>query len=521
MTDLSFLEFKSTLRPHQETAMDWLIGHERKGVSGCILADTMGLGKTVTTLCLICNSHTDRHMNTLIVVPLSLLDQWQEEMKKHTNIKSSDIFVYHGPPKTRNYCPSLNSRHPKVVLTTYDVIRADHPKKTSLLHRFKIDRIVVDEIHNIRNPKTAVSEALISYSKGIKYKLGLTGTPFNNTQKDLYTLCLFMNISPYNTKEWWKKDISYEDTISSSMKEWREKYILQRGKDVLDLPEVEYNIVNCPMDSLQTEFYEKLEADAIAVYRSFAYGKEAYANLLVRILRLRQGVVHPLLVTGLKTHEQIDPKEFQYQSSKFKKAIEIVKSVPETEKIVIFSQWTGVFKLFSHGLIANGIRFVQFSGSSKVDERTFAISKFNNNPEVRVILITTKSGGVGLNLNRANHVIMLDLMYNPYAELQAFDRVHRIGQERPVFVHKLVVNETVETWLEALQENKKTTANKILSTSGVGPGESSTEATKENVQELFEKYVQTRKKDDKPKLVVKPKIIVKPTPKIVVKPILK
>ena len=314
---------------HQHEAINWMKKKEyqtdQKGVgSGGILADDMGLGKTLDCISIIIQYHNNtlipegedsappqgQRMFTLIVVPLSLLLQWKEEIIKHTDCSEDDVLIYHGTGRKG----SLDKFTGIVVITTYDIVRKEfvnrfepknrprNSKKAKFTGKVLFDivwfRIILDEAHKIRTQLNSTTRAVCRLSS--KRRWCVTGTPFNNRLEDLKSLAEFIGIEPYNSNYWWTNH-SIDDM---ALKEWRKCFILVRTKfSVLNLPPINYEVIQVEFSPEESQFYGKLYADALSLYSEFkamsgTRKSRLFGTMLSWLIRLRQACIHPLLLLG-------------------------------------------------------------------------------------------------------------------------------------------------------------------------------------------------------------------------------
>lgn len=428
------LEFNGQLYPFQQDVLDW----SQKINCGIIGLD-MGLGKTVITIAMICQRN---YKHVMIVLPLQILDQWKRSIIKFTNLKESDIYIYQGRTRSRQNFDSF-----RIILTTYDVIRHDMSNGQSNLRVSKdtFDCIVFDEAHKMRNKKTITYIMCYNLSQNIPAKWLLTGTTIHNKFTDFSNLCNFLNL-----QETFSGD---SDTISN----WRSKYYyrLTKAQCNLQLPEksIHEHFLNFTQCHLQ--MYQKLYEETADFYEEYASHptKANLGALIVKILRLRQCCNHMDSILNPEHYKVSKNRHDGESSAKFGKAIEIIKDAPENDKLIIFSQWEHSLKIFGAHLHKNGIDYLEYNGLLSVVERNQVLKEFREGTK-RVMLITITSGGVGLDMSFANHVIIMDSWWNQALEEQAIDRVYRIGQTKKVEVHRLYMIDTIEDWMVKMKTEK-------------------------------------------------------------------
>lgn len=478
MLSVSFwnVNMLSTLLPHQVAGRDWCLEREE---AGCILADDMGLGKTVTT----CAVMVAKPVKTLIVAPLALLEQWKEEIAKHTTGLTAAI--YRGGS-------GANARLPNtmVIITNPETVVGDS-KKGRLEAYDVFQRIVVDEAHVLRNPKSKLFKAIADASESIGRKLLLTGTPVCNKSTDLITLVTLLNIPLYSNGEYWR-GMGIKREVES-LKFVRANFVLRRTKEevIADrLPKKEIRNVEIRLEDseLYNKEYNRLRA-------------RQFRPVIAKIMRLRQCVNQISLVhTAMSSDPSIvreygeDPARLPAELSAKLKYIhetvgEVLADAPD-QKIVVFSQWT---MMLGHIAAAIGdlTTPLTYHGQLESTEKNAVLQKFREDSDARVLLISLKSGGCGLNLCVANHVIITEPYFNGAEEKQAIDRVYRIGQTRDVVVHKLYVPNTVESWMHQLQNMKNTITNSVLNTETETAKDAETiVAEKATKKQMFQTLVQ-------------------------------
>ncbi|CAH6420184.1 DEAD/SNF2 helicase [uncultured virus] len=316
---------RTKLYEHQHEALAWMRECERRQ-SGGVLADAMGMGKTLVTLGLVISD--DRRKRTLIVCPKSVLLQWRDEALAHLQVETSFVAVYH---ERAGRAPVLRLLHeddgPRLVIATYDTVRIEHARMraeeqdgdsvpTSL---FGVcwHRVVLDEAHSIRNARSKVHAAACALRAAKRWCV--TGTPFNNSASDVRALCAFVGDRPYGDARWWRD----AHRRPASVDAWRRRYLLLRDKQCLCLPEVRSIVHRCELSKRERAVYDELRGAAAGAYRRWVEAENApvvlpesavervgrYANLLVRLLRLRQACDHPELALPRSTRERDEDDE--------------------------------------------------------------------------------------------------------------------------------------------------------------------------------------------------------------------
>jgi len=464
--------FTGELRPYQQHGFDWL--HFLKEYKfGGILADDMGLGKTIQVLVYLQSQQEQAQAEsaTLLVVPKSLLTNWQRESEKFTpslrfleymgNFRSKDTSIFN------NY---------DVVLTTYGTMLRD----IEILREYQFSHIILDESQAIKNPlaKSAKAARLLHGEQ----RIVMTGTPVENNTFELWSQFAFLNPGLLGSMDYFKREFANpiesagDEKATAMLRSLVYPFILRRTKEQVapELPPRTERIVYTDMDSAQKKLYtqtrERYRAELLGLIESEGMN-DARFKILEGLLRLRQIAIHPALVD----------KNYKGESPKFEILLETLETLQaENHKALIFSQFVETLKLIKHELDERKIKYVYLDGQTP--NRQSRVDLFQNDPSFPFFLISLKAGGVGLNLTAADYVIHLDPWWNPAVEMQASDRAHRIGQEKPVFVYKIIARGTVEEKILQLQEKKRALVKSIISS------ETSffKSLTKDDVKALFE-----------------------------------
>jgi non-specific serine/threonine protein kinase len=465
--------FTGELRLYQKHGYDWLhFLYEYK--FGGILADDMGLGKTVQVLAYL-QSLREKFPTgkaaTLLVVPKSLIANWQRESEKFTpnlrfleymgNFRNKDVSVF-------DECD--------VVITTYGTMLRD----IEILRGYNFDHIVLDESQAIKNPlaKSAKAARLLK----AEHRLVMTGTPVENSTFELWSQFAFLNPGLLGSMDYFKREFANpiesggDEKSAEILRKLIYPFILRRTKEqvALELPPRSERIIYTDMGPGQKKIYnqtrERYRAELMGLIESEGM-KDARFKILEGLLRLRQVAIHPALVD----------KKYKGDAPKFEMLLETIETLQaENHKALIFSQFVEVLKLVRKELDARKIKHAYLDGQTQ--NRQEKVDEFQNDPTIPFFLISLKAGGVGLNLTAADYVIHLDPWWNPAVEMQASDRAHRIGQTRPVFVYKIIARDTVEEKILQLQEKKRALVKNIIAT------EASffKSLTREDVKGLFE-----------------------------------
>ncbi len=445
--------FVGTLRPYQKTGYNWLRFLNEFYLGGC-LADDMGLGKTVQTLAMLqSEAEKDDPGTSLIIMPTSLIYNWEQEAAKFT--PELKILNYTGT--SRNKSVARFGRY-DAVITSYGVTRLD----IEVLQNFYFNYIILDESQVIKNPTSNIAKAVLQLKS--KYKLTLTGTPLENTTMDLWSQMTFINPGLLGGQSYFKSE--YLGPIEKKGDEVKAKklnsiikpFILRRLKSQVatDLPEKMENIHYTDMTHDQERRYEEVKA----YYRDRIMEKiekEGVSNsrfvLLEGLTKLRQLSNHPRMVDA----------NYHSDSGKMEDLSHMLESaILEGHKLLVFSQFVKHLDLVREMLKTKKITYCYLDGSSI--DRKEQVERFNKDETIKVFLISIKAGGLGLNLTEADYVFILDPWWNPAVEAQAIDRAHRIGQKKKVFTYKFITRNTVEEKILQLQKRKLKLSESLIST---------------------------------------------------------
>ncbi len=461
---------RGELRPYQRAGYQWLHFLHDYGFGG-ILADDMGLGKTVQVLAFLLSLREQGHPQAadLIVVPRSLLANWQREVEKFT--PTLKVLAYFGPQRP----PVEAFDQYDLVLTTYGTMRRDIQK----LQGYRFHYAILDESQAIKNPAAQTARAARSLRS--EHRLAMTGTPVENNTLELWAQFAFVMPGLLGSLERFKdaflKPIEQHRNPEAIQQLRRLVYpfILRRTKAQVapELPPRVERMLYCPMEPEQRRFYHQLRD----YYRQLLLNlleteglHKSRMKILEGLLRLRQASIHPRLV---------DP-EFRGLAGKMEVLLTTLETLREEgHKALVFSQFVEVLRMVRRELDARGVPYAYLDGSTR--DRQAQVDRFQNDPRVPFFLISLKAGGVGLNLTAADYVIHIDPWWNPAVEQQATDRAHRIGQDKPVFIYKLITRDSIEEKILQLQERKRALVEQLVT----AEGRFFKELTPEDIQALF------------------------------------
>lgn len=439
--------FNANLRKYQEDGRSWLLQMNDINM-GAILADDMGLGKTIQVLSYL---ETLRQFKTdfkaLIVVPTSLIANWEEEIKKFTpNMVYS---IYHGKDRIVGEC---------VTLTTYGTVIRDEN-----LFSNKWDVVILDEAQAIKNPSTKQSKLIKKLDANVR--ICMTGTPIENDLMDLYSIFDFIepgylgSVSEF--KKYSKKLMTDEngyETLSRAVS----PFILRRLK-------TDKSIIEDLPQKIEVKEYIDIAPKQVVLYKSVVNnfkkslvelsGIERKGIVLSTINSLKQILNHPSQYSGKSEYKSSD-------SGKFVRLKELVKEIYDRrERVLIFTQYKEIIPhlvKFLEDELGGDVEGLYLDGDTPAKERQKLVKKFNGDKYYPFMILSLKAGGVGLNLTGANHIVHFDRWWNPQAERQATDRAYRIGQKKDVIVHYFICRQTLDMSLDELLEKKKMLSDKIV-----------------------------------------------------------
>lgn len=478
--------FHGELRPYQQQGLAWL-QFLAQTEHGGVLADDMGLGKTAQTLAHILMEKQAGHLTerpVLIVAPTSLMHNWQKETEKFTPDLS--VLLLHGANRHDDF--DKIKQH-DIVLTTYPLVVRDE----EILKNHQFHQIILDEAQNIKNPHSKSAQVLRSLTA--KHRLCLTGTPMENHLGELWSLFYFLMPGFLGSQDVFNKH--YRHPIEKKADQHKRQKLVNRIKPFMlrrlktdvakELPPKTTIEVSIDMNDEQSKLYEAVRAtmqDSIKQIIAQQGFKRSQIQILDALLKLRQVCCHPsLLNLDSLPNGKNTVKSKAMRSAKLDYLIEtVVDMVAEGRKVLIFSQFTSMLALIEQRLHSENIGFSKLTGKTK--KRSEAIEAFQSG-QVPVFLISLKAGGVGLNLTTADTVIHYDPWWNPAAEDQASDRAWRIGQDKPVFVYKLITNQSIEEKILDMQKNKAELAQSILSTDHEGD----IKLSEDELLGLFDKFL--------------------------------
>ena len=453
--------FRGELRPYQKVGFGWLRALEESGFGGA-LADDMGLGKTVQALALLAHRHLEAGADrpSLLVAPTSLVGNWIREAARF--VPDLTVLPLRGPDRKERF-GEIPTHH--LVITTYPLLHRDHETLFAREYEFAI----LDEAQAVKNP-TAASTRRIREIRA-RQRLALTGTPLENNLGELWSLYDWLIpgllgdrrsfVRNYRTPIERHGDRARQRLLASRLR----PFLLRRAKDEVEKdlpPKTEINEI-VTLSGGQRALYETMRAAmderVRAAIRARGVGRSRI-TILDALLKLRQVCCDPALVK-LKAARNVR------ESAKFGRLFEMLgELVAEGRKVLVFSQFVEMLRLIAAEVRRRDWHFAMLHGKTR--DRDAVIAKFQEGT-TPLFLISLRAGGVGLNLTAADTVILYDPWWNPAVERQAMDRAHRIGQDKPVFVHRLIVEGSVEAAIQEMQARKQALADALFEGRGKGP----------------------------------------------------
>ncbi|CAH0026479.1 unnamed protein product [Clonostachys rhizophaga] len=439
---------QGTMRDYQVAGLNWMISLHENGISG-ILADEMGLGKTLQTISFLGYLRhilgiTGPH---LVIVPKSTLDNWKREFAKWT--PEVNVLVLQGAKEERHELINERLVDEKfdVCVTSYEMVL----REKSHLKKFAWEYIIIDEAHRIKNEESSLSQVIRLFQS--RNRLLITGTPLQNNLHELWALLNFLLPDvfgdPQAFDQWFSGDDRDQDTVVQQLHRVLRPFLLRRVKSDVEkslLPKKEVNLY-LGMSDMQVKWYQKiLEKDIDAV--NGAGGKrESKTRLLNIVMQLRKCCNHPYLFEGAEPGPPYTTDEhLVYNAGKMKVLDKLLARLQtQGSRVLIFSQMSRLLDILEDYCVFRGYKYCRIDGGTAHEDRIAAIDEYNKpGSEKFIFLLTTRAGGLGINLTTADIVVLYDSDWNPQADLQAMDRAHRIGQTKQVVVYRFVTDNAIE-----------------------------------------------------------------------------
>lgn len=471
--------FNGQLRPYQQRGLSWLVFLRRHGLGAC-LADDMGLGKTAQLIACLLTSRTEGDAvcgPALVVCPMSIVGNWQREFERFA--PTLRVMTHHGAERLSGEAFEEQARRHDVVLTTYSLVHRD----TEHLARVEWDTIVIDEAQNIKNPSAKQTQAIRRLSAA--HRVALTGTPVENRLSELWSIMDFLNkgyLGPardFHTRFALPIEKYRDADRSAALKRLIQPFVLRRLKTdpsiIADLPAKMEMKVLCNLTTEQATLYQAVVTDMLARIEE-SEGIERRGLVLATLMKLKQVCNHPAHFLG-------DGTALPGRSGKLARLEEMLEeALAAGDRALVFTQFAEMGDMLRRRLQDVFGREVLFlHGGVPRQQRDAMVQRFQSGHGPSIFVLSIKAGGVGLNLTAASHVFHFDRWWNPAVENQATDRAFRIGQTRNVQVRKFVCVGTLEERIDAMIEQKKELAERI-----VGAGENwLTEMSTAQLRDLF------------------------------------
>ncbi|KAL6703659.1 chromatin remodeling complex Adenosinetriphosphatase [Coniothyrium glycines] len=437
-----------TMRDYQVAGLNWLISLHENGISG-ILADEMGLGKTLQTISFVgylrhIAGITGPH---LVAVPKSTLDNWRREFEKWC--PEVNVLVLQGNKDDRAELikDRLVDEKFDVCITSYEMIL----REKSHLKKFAWEYIIIDEAHRIKNEESSLAQMVRAFNS--RNRLLITGTPLQNNLHELWALLNFLLPDVFGDSaafdEWFSQQDADSDTVVQQLHKILRPFLLRRVKADVEKslqPKKEINLY-VGMSDMQVNWYKKILEKDIDAVNGGAGNKESKTRLLNIVMQLRKCCNHPYLFEGAEPGPPYTTDEHLVNNSaKMVMLDKLLKRMKaQGSRVLIFSQMSRVLDIMEDYSVMRGYQYCRIDGSTAHEDRIQAIDDYNKEgSEKFLFLLTTRAGGLGINLTTADIVVLFDSDWNPQADLQAMDRAHRIGQTKQVYVFRFVTEKAIE-----------------------------------------------------------------------------
>ncbi|XP_051543702.1 probable global transcription activator SNF2L2 isoform X2 [Myxocyprinus asiaticus] len=519
----STLLINGTLKQYQIQGLEWMVSLYNNNLNG-ILADEMGLGKTIQTIGLITYLMEHKRLNGpyLIIVPLSTLSNWVYELDKWA--PSIVKIAYKGTPSMRrSLVPQLRSGKFNVLLTTYEYIIKDK----HILAKIRWKYMIVDEGHRMKNHHCKLTQVLNTHYVAPR-RLLLTGTPLQNKLPELWALLNFLLPTIFkscSTFEQWfnapfamtgeRVDLNEEETILiiRRLHKVLRPFLLRRLKKEVEsqLPEkVEY-VIKCDMSAIQKVLYRHMQGKGILLTdgsEKDKKGKGGAKTLMNTIMQLKKICNHPYMFPHIEEsfaeHLEypngiISGADLYRASGKFELLDRILPKLKATNhRVLLFCQMTSLMTIMEDYFAYRNFLYLRLDGSTKSEDRAMLLKKFNDEgSQYFIFLLSTRAGGLGLNLQAADTVVIFDSDWNPHQDLQAQDRAHRIGQQNEVRVLRLCTVNSVEEKILAAAKYKLNVDQKVIQ-AGMFDQKSSSHERRAFLQAILEHEEQNEEEDEVP-----------------------
>ncbi|MDE6300457.1 MAG: DEAD/DEAH box helicase [Muribaculaceae bacterium] len=438
---------KASLRNYQADGVRWLDYLYDNGMGGC-LADDMGLGKTLQIICLVEKHLADSDRPFLIVMPRSLIFNWESEFRKFA--PHIDVTVYYG--QGRDFAEAASH---KVILTTYAIVRND----IETLRDMEFDTVVLDESQTVKNLEALQTKAVASLKA--PHRFAMSGTPLENNLSELYSLFRFINPGMFGSFDDFQSRYlnpiqnAHDDDAVKSLRRKIFPFMLRRLKrDVLtDLPDRIDDTIYVDMDDAQARYYEQRRKYYLDKMRD-TIREDGLVKAQFVMLQAMNELRRIASVPESLTDGSITSPKLELLIDRISQAVE------NGHKVVVFFNFIAGVELLAERLNAIGINTETMTGATR--NRKEIVNSFQNSEDLKVLIMTLKTGGVGLNLTAADIVFIVEPWWNRAAQEQAVNRLHRIGQKGTVFSYSLISRNTIEEKIEQLQQMKADLFNDVI-----------------------------------------------------------
>jgi hypothetical protein len=448
------------LFPFQERGHGWLRLLGDLGI-GAILADDMGLGKTVQAIAMLVSEREEFGRDalgpTLVVCPMSVARQWVAEVARFA--PGLRVHLHHGSDRLSDVALLDAVRATDVVITSYDIVTRD----VDTLAEVKWDRLLLDEAQDVKNPATKRARALRQLSA--RRRLAMTGTPIENHLGELWALMDILNPGLLGSREAYTRtfanpiQLGNDEHALERLRAIVQPFILRRAKDApeveLDLPPITVEKDYCRLTVEQASLYQATVDNWLPRVEAHHDRFGRRGAVLAMLGHLKQVCNHPEML--VHTGAPLDGR-----SGKLERLVELLSEMPSGDKALVFTQYPSFDRLVPYLAERLDRRVGFFHGRLNARQRDDLLTAFASDDGPTLLVISIRAGGRGLNLPAANHVFHFDRWWNPAVEQQATDRVHRLGQRKPVFVHSLICTGTLEERIDQLLDSKRELVEKVL-----------------------------------------------------------
>ncbi|TFK56316.1 transcription activator snf2l1 [Heliocybe sulcata] len=444
-----------TMRPYQLQGLNWMVSLHHNGLNG-ILADEMGLGKTLQTISFLAylKHHKGTHGPHLIVVPKSTLQNWAREFEQWTPDVSTVVLAGTKDERAEIITSRILPIDFEVLITSYEMCLIEK----NALKKLSFEYIVIDEAHRIKNVESILSKIVrVFMSRG---RLLITGTPLQNNMKELFALLNFicpeifsdyadLDSFLHKDEESAKGDEEKSRKVVEALHKILRPFLLRRVKADVEkglLPKKEINIY-VGLADMQRKWYRSVLQKDIDAVNGLTGKKEGKTRLMNIVMQLRKVTDHPYLFDGAEPGPPYTTDEHLIQNSgKMVILDKLLYNMKEKgSRVLIFSQMSRMLDIMEDYCLFRGYKYCRIDGGTAHEDRIASIDEYNKpGSDKFIFLLTTRAGGLGINLTTADVVVLYDSDWNPQADLQAMDRAHRIGQTKQVYVFRFITEGSVE-----------------------------------------------------------------------------